>query len=292
MLEEDIESLYLNETRASPETDADADADTNANAGRTQRVAELSFSCLLLVLGLAIEIVGMIPHKRPFPVKMLQDGEYLVDQTKNEALTGQTVPGVYLVLFAVVIPFCIQLWLSIKAGNGHVHKTLCVYFCAIGITILLTDFIKLYVGYLRPNFLQGCEPDDNYEYCTSDREREMRLSFPSGHSSLSFCGLGILSYYLEMRYGISGSRVLVFHKPSGEMLMGYSQPIGYRRIIAVLSYFPMVIAGFIASSRVVDNFHFPADVVGGALLGASIAWLSHSTWNPSWPTLHNDERTS
>jgi diacylglycerol diphosphate phosphatase/phosphatidate phosphatase len=183
-----------------------------------------------------------------------------------------------VVLFALVLPFLIQLGISFKAGNDNVHKTMCVYFTAIGITAALTNVIKFYVGYLRPTFMQGCEPDENYEYCTSGNDREMRLSFPSGHASLSFCGLGALSFYLEMRYGITGSRILLYDKPSGEMLMGYNQPVRYRRIVTILCYIPMVIAGFIASSRLVDNMHFPADVIGGTLLGASVAWLSHGTW--------------
>lgn len=184
----------------------------------------------------------------------------------------------FMILIAIVLPFCVQLGISLRAGKNHVHKTVCVYFCAIGLTAALTNFIKLYVGYLRPIFIQNCEPDSNYEYCTSESDREMRLSFPSGHSSLSFCGLGILSFFLEMRYGITGSRVLVLHKHSGELSMGYRHPVRYRRIISILCYFPMVIAGFISTSRLVDNFHFPADVVGGTLLGASVAWFSHGTW--------------
>jgi membrane-associated phospholipid phosphatase len=50
------------------------------------------------------------------------------------------------------------------------------------------------------------------------------------------------------------------------------------RIKSVISYAPLILAGFIAASRVVDNKHFPADVIGGAILGASIAKLVHGVW--------------
>ena len=51
-----------------------------------------------------------------------------------------------------------------------------------------------------------------------------------------------------------------------------------RRLGSVLSLLPMALALFIAASRVVDNKHFPADVVGGAVLGASIASFTHNLW--------------
>jgi len=37
----------------------------------------------------------------------------------------------------------------------------------------------------------------------------------------------------------------------------------------------MAVAVFIAASRVVDNKHWPADVVAGALLGSSVANFVH-----------------
>lgn len=40
----------------------------------------------------------------------------------------------------------------------------------------------------------------------------------------------------------------------------------------------MALALFIAVSRVRDNKHFPADVVGGSLLGGSIAIFANSLW--------------
>jgi membrane-associated phospholipid phosphatase len=41
---------------------------------------------------------------------------------------------------------------------------------------------------------------------------------------------------------------------------------------------PMGLALFIAASRVVDNKHFPADVVGGSLLGAAISYYVYGLW--------------
>lgn len=153
------------------------------------------------------------------------------------------------------------------------HKTACVYATAIGLTNILTNAIKLYVGYLRPIFYDGCQPDEAYQYCTSgaDSSQAVRKSFPSGHSSLAFCGLGLLAYYLEQHFGISKVR----ERRGGSDGV---QPVQLERVVSVLSLAPFFFAGFIASSRVVDNKHFPADVVGGSILGASVASFVHRIW--------------
>ena len=157
------------------------------------------------------------------------------------------------------------------------HKSCCVYLAGLGLTGFLTNCIKLYVGYLRPVFFDLCEPDDEYEECTAE-DREIRLSFVSGHSSLSFCGLTILSFYLERQLGVSRLRVWVYDPASGRVTMGCQKPPGLARIVSILCYSPMFLAGFISASRIVDNKHHPADVVGGAVLGSSIAVLVHGLW--------------
>jgi hypothetical protein len=53
---------------------------------------------------------------------------------------------------------------------------------------------------------------------------------------------------------------------------------GLQRLVSLFCYTPILFAVFIAASRVVDNRHFPADVVGGAVLGASIASLVFNIW--------------
>jgi membrane-associated phospholipid phosphatase len=47
----------------------------------------------------------------------------------------------------------------------------------------------------------------------------------------------------------------------------------------------MGVAVFVAASRVADNKHHPADVVGGAVLGTSVSLFVHSLWFPPSPTV-------
>jgi len=259
--------------------------DHDGDSSRVQRSAELFFSITMLVLGLSLEVMGVTPNQRPIPAQQLQDGQFVYNLTNNELYNGQTVPDIQLIVIAVLVPLAIQLWMAGKTVGFERHKVLCVYFTAVGITISLTNFVKLYAGYLRPIFLQGCDPDENYENCTSGNDREMRLSFPSGHASLSFCGLCVFSLYLEHCYSMSASKVLLLNKQSGEVMMTYKQNSRFTRIMSIMCYFPVVIAIFIAASRVHDNMHFPADVVGGSLLGGSVASLVHQTWYSNLPTV-------
>jgi diacylglycerol diphosphate phosphatase/phosphatidate phosphatase len=60
--------------------------------------------------------------------------------------------------------------------------------------------------------------------------------------------------------------------------MEYTKPARIKKLYSVLALVPMAVAGIVAASRVVDNKHHPADVVGGAVLGTSVAWFVHGLW--------------
>jgi membrane-associated phospholipid phosphatase len=192
---------------------------------------------------------------------------------------------------------------SIDIGLFHrwdaIHKTICVYSVGFGITEVITCSVKYYVGYLRPIFLDICQP--YYDASSSDGEggggefrctdeyeaKGARISFPSNHASGSFCGMLLLSLYLEHCF-----RTIITHPTVAttktflrrKKLRRRQQQIqdhakkGLQRLVSLFCYTPMLFAVFIAASRVVDNRHFPADVVGGAVLGASIASLVFNIW--------------
>ena len=200
------------------------------------------------------------------------------------------------------------------------HKTLCVYFAAMGLTILITNLVKTYCGYLRPVFMEFCEPDEFYQECTSGKDAGARKSFPSGHSSLSMCGLLMLSHYLELQFGVSKLRSTFFLRDHNSTTNHrLTNTAGPRTITSIFCYTPVLLAIFCAASRVhgeyqdvlgfvgtrdpplhywliafirfiiylhkyLDNKHHPADVVGGCLLGGSIATWIFNIWFPSWQT--------
>ena len=156
------------------------------------------------------------------------------------------------------------------------------------------------MGYLRPIFLDICQP--YYDTSSSDGEgggggefrctdeyeaKGARISFPSNHASGSFCGMLLLSLYLEQCFRTILTHPTIATKKNllrRNKLRRRQQQIqdhakkGLQRLVSLFCYTPMLFAVFIAASRVVDNRHFPADVVGGAVLGASIASLVFNIW--------------
>lgn len=89
-------------------------------------------------------------------------------------------------------------------------------------------------------------------------------SFPSGHSSTSFAGLGYLSLFIGSQLHFLRARV--------------------NSLIIVLTVAPLVAAAMIAISRLEDYRHDYADVFIGSLLGLATAY---GTWHRFWPPLNS-----
>ena len=167
-------------------------------------------------------------------------------------------------------------------------NTYCVAFTLCGIA---TEFIKNYVGYLRPIFFDQCNPDDQYETCMGKYEeydhfeiKELHKSFISGHASFAFCGGVLFALFLERTIGVTSVQVAVVNSRTNAMTganivsMAYRKPPGLRKLGSILALAPVGVSIWVACSRLVDNVHFPADVVGGSILGGSIAIYCHPIW--------------
>jgi diacylglycerol diphosphate phosphatase / phosphatidate phosphatase len=276
---------------------------------RSPEFLELSGCVCITAVALLVHKLPISPHQREMPVQYLESsGEFVLNQSYNEPLVSDTVSNVTCILLAVVVPClvqCIVCYFTSKKQRRiqDLHNTACVYMLTFGITILTTEFIKLYAGYLRPVFFDYCEPDANYQECTSDAAHNgenYRMSFPSGHASASFCGLTLLTLYLHTHFGVATKRVykqvavaavsdidnddndIGSNAPCNihRLVAEFQQPLRYTRLISILALLPMGLAIFIAASRVQDNKHFPADVVGGSVLGASVAVYVNGLWFP------------
>lgn len=236
---------------------------------------ELLVSLVFFALCSCIYLVDSV-RMRPIPFQYLENSnEYVINLDNNQEVEGVTVSTAALLVCAEVVPFLLQLLLGKFGGvRGDVHGTACVYLIALGLTHLATEAIKRYVGYLRPSFYSVCEPSDNYEECTSDDSNDARKSFVSGHASVAFCGMMLLTLYCHERFGLPRAKKVVLQ--DGTALTSISPYRG--RVVSIVSLAPLAAATFIAASRVVDNKHFPADVVGGSLLGGSIAIFIHGLW--------------
>ena len=79
---------------------------------------------------------------------------YILNQVYNEVLEGETVPTLVLGLCMIWLPILLQYFIWQCRGDPRdvLYRSLCVYMTGIGTTIVVTDMLKLYVGYLRPIF--------------------------------------------------------------------------------------------------------------------------------------------
>jgi phosphatidate phosphatase len=97
------------------------------------------------------------------------------------------------------------------------------------VTVLLTDMGKHIVGRLRPHFISVCQPimvdgstcadEKNFHrYIVdftcgnaasgADKLKDMRLSFPSGHSSIAMFSMMFASIYIHVRMNWKGSKLM------------------------------------------------------------------------------------
>lgn len=179
---------------------------------------------------------------------------------------GVIVFGVPLVVILTTEFICWKLNLygpqqNIKLFNreiprwvSNVYKNLIVFLFGMYVTLLVTDIGKRVVGRLRPHFMDVCHPVmldgtncthaiNLHRYiedfkCTNnestdDMLSEMKLSFPSGHSSLSMYAMIFTALYLQHLMTWKGSNLL---KP-------------------LLQFLLVSVAWFTALSRISDYKH-------------------------------------
>ena len=119
------------------------------------------------------------------------------------------------------------------------------------------------VGRLRPDFLDRCQPEKAALpkiICKGSAAfvNEGRRSFPSGHTSLCFAGLGFASLFFAGQFRLFNQH--------GALLISWATS---------LFLAPALAAGFVGVSRIVDNRHHWQDVLVGALLGFCTAYASY-----------------
>jgi len=149
--------------------------------------------------------------------------------------------GLVPLLLFFIIGFCI----SRSYWDWHVASLGLILSQAI--TWVITDSIKLTVGRPRPDLIDRCQPPAGatnaqpyglatWEICTDLSElKDGFRSFPSGHSSSAFAGLGFLTFYLAAKLHVFDRR-------------GYTAP-------AWIAMSPLLGAALVAVSRTMDYRH-------------------------------------
>lgn len=240
--------------------------------------------CILLALGLPILLLFVT-------VEPFHRGFYCDDESLRHPYKDSTVPSIYLYIVGFGLNLIAIVVLEIircRKDNGSkvvvwgrkVPNVLWQIYCSAAFLLLgmafsqlSTDIIKYMVGRLRPHFYTVCQPvfgngmtcekiDKNFhryveDYrCTGGTERqlkEMRLSFPSGHSSFSMYTMLYFALYLQARW----------HSCSNTKILKHAV-----QFLAVLS------SVAVAMSRISDYKHHWSDVLGGLTLGATVAIIT------------------
>lgn len=298
--EADLHNPYPNDKATMPRAAvADGCCSSLADYLRSYRAAEMIFcvAFFLVTNALPSSWLHFQPYQRPIPVQYLaQSNEYVRNLTHDEPYDGETVPWTVLILVSGVLPLVLQVLLSCTQSSTslrilEVHQTCCVYFVAWSTVMIAVEFVKNYVGYLRPLFFQACQPNDDYSECTAGGH-SLRKSFPSGHAATAFCGMTLLASYIHHRFGVyskqrfqpvrilgkGATTITTTTTTTWRVVYEQDASLPLARIMSIVALAPLFVALYIAASRVRDNKHFPADVLAGALIGSALARYSHGLW--------------
>lgn len=224
--------------------------------------------CVRIILLLIVCIIhaNLHPH-----VQYLTEAQLLQDY-RRPRIDSITPPWVmlFLVLCVPVVTFVIPYFQT--RNSADTIQALLAWSLACAITAFLTETGKLIVGRPRPDFFYRCFPNEKVTKdlrCTGNLKDviEGRKSFPSGHSSFSFCSLGFVSVWLCGKLGV----------------LSRSRGHGVR-IVACLA--PLVTAAMVAISRCCDHHHHWEDVLAGSIIGYT---SSHFCYRQYYHPLDSEE---
>lgn len=209
---------------------------------------------------LVIAIVCIFQLKVPPRIYSITETEFLSHYKKPRV--DSYIPAWAIVIIVVFIPLLV-IYIVFVTTRNYVDtiQAMLTWTLALTINAVITESLKLIVGRPRPDFFYRCFPNGKMTpglRCTgSIREvLEGRKSFPSGHSSFSFCSLGFLSIWIRGKLGTMSIE-------SGHCC----------RVLSCLT--PLVVAGIVAISRFYDNHHHWGDIIFGAILGLASSYYSY-----------------
>ncbi|KAH8587128.1 phosphatidic acid phosphatase type 2/haloperoxidase [Bisporella sp. PMI_857] len=226
---------------------------------------------LLLVAAYILIVSFVTPFHRMFFISNinLQYPHALVERVSvgwNFVYAGG-VPLLALALSLVVL----------RADMHKFHVTILGFFIALALSSFITDVIKNAVGRPRPDLISRCKPalgtPENklvtIEVCTETDHHTLHdgwRSFPSGHSSFAFAGLGYLALFFSGQLHVFRPRTDL-----GKVLLALA---------------PLLGAAMIAISRCEDYRHDVYDVTCGSILGMSVTYFSYRRY---FPRLHSSK---
>jgi phosphatidate phosphatase len=235
---------------------------------------------LLMCVGFPILFIFLwgIPFRRGF---------FCNDEDLIHPYHPSTVPSIYLYIVGIVMNCTVMILIEYLNQPQYTRKVffmganipywwynayyvILVFAFGMACSQLSTDIMKYTVGRLRPHFLTVCRPNidcslpaNRHVYhvdfnCTSNFinnariMKEMRLSFPSGHSSFSMYSMLYFAIYLQKRMDWDGSKLLKH----------------------TLQFLAIAAAVFVAMTRISDYKRHWSDVLSGLIIGTIVACVT------------------
>ncbi|OQO03970.1 hypothetical protein B0A48_10612 [Cryoendolithus antarcticus] len=190
----------------------------------------------------------------------------------------ERVPPSMLFVYSLGVPaIATLLWnLALRPDLHKAHVTILGLLISLISTSFLTDVFKDAIGRPRPDLLARCSPEAGtpanvlvtISVCTEENHHLLNdgwRSFPSGHSSFAFAGLGWLALFFASQTHCLRPRA--------------------SHLTVILCMAPLVGAAMIAASRLADYRHAVEDVIAGSLLGFGITYFN---WRRYYPSLSAD----
>eukprot|EP00759_Apiculatamorpha_spiralis_P012963 PhF_6_TR19795/c0_g1_i1/m.28862/K18693/DPP1, DPPL, PLPP4_5; diacylglycerol diphosphate phosphatase / phosphatidate phosphatase len=185
------------------------------------------------------------------------------DPTISYPLVPNTIKTSMLLVMGMV-PLCLFFSLHVIGWTSthELHNSVLGYIQSVVTANGVITALKLYVGRLRPDFLDRLRQSgytqqqiENWAamcYVYDDVVLEGRKSFPSGACGVTFASMTFVFLYILWKWKV--------------MKRGQLFPL----LVAML---PIVFALFVCSSRLRDFWHHGSDVVAGCILGLVLSSL-------------------
>ncbi|XP_072384174.1 phospholipid phosphatase 5 [Diabrotica undecimpunctata] len=178
-------------------------------------------------------------------------------------------PRRYLYAVMILVPCLIYLghYLLYRKDRATIPEIICSVYgltLAYCIDALLTSVLKLSVGRPRPNFYFRCFPEGygtDIDNCEGEYHGQMdgRKSFPSAHATFIFTCMVYMVLHIHNRLELKKPRFL-------------------KGIVITLNSGLIIIALLVAASRTADYHHHYTDVIGGAMIGSTTAYIIHTLY--------------
>ena len=149
------------------------------------------------------------------------------------------------------------------------------------LTLIITDVVKVLIHRPRPNYYSYCKFDWDTLRCQTSSLRRIcgaRYSFPSGHSSLSACGMVFVCCYIVGKVIVPGGIRVPFGHPRHTTTTAASATAAQRTTqwrqwvwSVAICILACSWAVRVAQSRVHEHWHRVSDVSAGLTLGTVIA---------------------